>query len=317
LSSEKSKVFPLAAYGGQAPRAPEWFAEAVQNVPAPQFITVDGTPIESYVWGPAGAPGILFMHGNRGHAGWWNFLAPAFAATHRVASISWSGMGGSGWRERYSIEQHVREAQAAAESAGLFSATRAPVLVAHSFGARVAVRCARLWGGRLAGCIVVDAALHDLQLHSGSFRADRKVYASEEEALARFRFAPSQRCVHPYIADFLARGALMRIQDPAGWTWRFDPAHAMHMAQIPDQADDLRQAACPLAFIYASQSPLTPLSRQQAHRTASPPDTLFVNIADAGHHVMVDQPLVLRDELRSIIDRWSLSERRDNGHVGT
>jgi pimeloyl-ACP methyl ester carboxylesterase len=281
----------------------------VQNIPEPVSITVEGCPIELYLWGRVGSPGLLFLHGNRGHAGWWNFLAPYFADTHRVASLSWSGMGGSGWRSHYSMELHMREALAAAESAGLFVNTQCrPVVVAHSFGGRPAALCARDCGDWLVGCIVVDSSLVELRV--GKVRTERRVYTSEAEALARFRFAPSQLSRNPFITDFLARRGLIQLH-PQGWTWRFDPAHAEQMVALPDQMGDLRNAACRLAFIYGAESSLTSERVQDAHRRASPPGSIYVSIAEAAHHVMVDQPLVLLNELRSIIHRWhSLEVRR-------
>jgi pimeloyl-ACP methyl ester carboxylesterase len=306
----ESQVFPLVPYGGLVPPTPSWFASAVRRIPEPVFITVEGSPIEMYVWGQVAAPGILFLHGNRAHAGWWNFLAPYLSATHRVASISWSGMGASGWRARYSLELHAREALAGAEFAGLFAdAKRRPVLVAHSFGARPALLCAREWGERLAGCIVVDSGLTDLRgrgLRSVDRKVDRKLYASETEALARFRLAPSQPCANAYIVDFLARQALTRVQHPVGWSWHFDPAHAAQMTELGDETRRLQEAACRIAFIYGAQSTVTPEAVRQAHRSACRANAVFASIAAAGHHVMVDQPLLLLNEIRSILERWSL-----------
>ena len=48
-------------------------------------------------------------NGNGAHADWWSFIAPFFAAHYRVAALSWSGMGGSDWREHYTLEAFVDE----------------------------------------------------------------------------------------------------------------------------------------------------------------------------------------------------------------
>ncbi len=69
--------------------------------PSAQFIDVRGAAIETLAWGERGKPGLLFMHGNGACADWWSFIAPHFADTHRIAAFSMSGMGGSGWRDRY------------------------------------------------------------------------------------------------------------------------------------------------------------------------------------------------------------------------
>src|SRR3546814_12969675 len=64
-------------------------------------LEVSGTAIETLAWGERGKPGLLFLHGNGGHADWWRFIAPFFASDWRVGAISWSGMGRSGWRKSY------------------------------------------------------------------------------------------------------------------------------------------------------------------------------------------------------------------------
>src|SRR3546814_1904126 len=68
---------------------------------------VSGTAIETLAWGERGKPGLLFLHGNGGHADWWRFIAPFFASDWRVGAISWSGMGRSGWRKSYPPEVHL------------------------------------------------------------------------------------------------------------------------------------------------------------------------------------------------------------------
>jgi pimeloyl-ACP methyl ester carboxylesterase len=286
------------------PEAPRWFVSAVAAIPAPTLTKVDGTALETYVWGSRGARGILFLHGMRAHAGWWNFLAPLFADDYRVASFSLSGMGRSAWRAHYSIDLHAQEALAVADATGLFDNSKhGPILIAHSFGSRPAVRAAQRWGNRLSGCVIVDSALSEFRA-SVPLASERKVFLSQAEALRRFRFAPNQECRNTYIADFLARDALHRIRNPDGWVWRFDPDYGQRLASIPDQTIELGHLSCRHAFIYGHSSRLTPPLVQQAHRRSSPLGTTYISVPDAGHHVMVDQPLLLAAELRSILKQW-------------
>ena len=47
-------------------------------------------------WGdPSNARVMLLLHGFRGHAHWWDFVAPWFAAEYRVIAIDFGGMGDS------------------------------------------------------------------------------------------------------------------------------------------------------------------------------------------------------------------------------
>ena len=107
-----AKQGPLAPYHGAKPPAPAWFAPALAQEPERTFVTVAGAKIESLAWGARGKPGLLLMHGNAAHADWYSFIAPFFAERFRVASMSWSGMGGSDWRETYAVETFAEEAAA-------------------------------------------------------------------------------------------------------------------------------------------------------------------------------------------------------------
>ena len=158
---------PLAHLNGERPPAPLWFEHAVAKKPERSVVTgADGVETELLTWGEVGRPGLLFIHGGMAHADWWSFIAPFFADDYRCAALSLSGMGGSSWREAYSLERHCGEALAAAAAAGLFAGGR-PRVVGHSFGGGVTTYMARHAGERLAAAVVVDAgrapAAHPLE----------------------------------------------------------------------------------------------------------------------------------------------------------
>ena len=125
---------PLAPFQGRKPPAPAWFDMALEQAPERSTILVEGANIELLTWGPRGAPGLIFIHGNSAHADGWSFIAPFFAGTHRVAALSLSGMGASDWREVYSFDLYAEEIWQAAQAAGLYDAAVKPIYVGHSFG---------------------------------------------------------------------------------------------------------------------------------------------------------------------------------------
>src|ERR1700710_717344 len=94
----------LAPFEGRVPERPAWFSDALRHEPERRFHVVQGAKIEALSWGEIGKPGLLLLHGKMAHADWWSFIAPFFAARHRVTALSWSGMGGSEWRESYSVD---------------------------------------------------------------------------------------------------------------------------------------------------------------------------------------------------------------------
>lgn len=305
----------LAGFEGRRPAAPAWFDAALAHAPERGAVDVAGTPIELLTWGERGRPGLLLVHGKMAHADWWSFVAPFFAATHRVAALSFAGMGGSGWRERYSVETMADEVMAAAEAAGLFDAPAKPLVVAHSFGAFAALICAERHGARLGGVVTIDMPL--LSREQREARPPRgvrgviaarptRIYPTLEAALARFRFAPEQPCEDLYIADHIARGSLKQVPvpdgDATGWTWRFDPQVAeIHPGRPIASA---RAAACPIAVCWGAESVLVDAAVAAHVRSVMAPGTPELEIPAARHHVMVDQPLALVAALRGLFGAW-------------
>jgi hypothetical protein len=126
--------YPLAALGGARPPRPDWFEDVLAHAPERTRFTHDGVELELLVWGEVGRPGLLFLHGDAAHAGWWEFVAPYFAKDYRCAALSFGGMGLSGHRDAYSFEIFAAEAIAALPAAGLDKGPVRPIVVAHSLG---------------------------------------------------------------------------------------------------------------------------------------------------------------------------------------
>ena len=293
---------PLAAFEGRVPHAPAWFAYAMDHAPETIPLTVRGAPIDLLAWGMVGAPGLLLGHGGMAHARWWSHIAPSLAQTHRVAALSWSGMGGSGWREIYSVDTCVAEAMAAAEAAELFAAGP-PVFVGHSFGGAPTVVAADRHGARLAGAVLVDSGVSPPSTAHYTRRAmpGGKTYPTLEAALARFRLMPDQPVENIFIVDRIARDSLY--QKPEGWAWRFDPGIFAKMTPW-DSWSSVRAAACPLAFVYGEWSAIVPPELRERQRAHAAPGTPFIGIPASHHHVMIDQPLALLVAIRTLLQIW-------------
>ena len=230
---------PLAQFAGATPPAPAWFWHAIACEPERTTIAVAGASIETLTWGELGKPGLLLLHGNGAHAGWWRMIAPFFAGSHRVVAPSWSGMGSSDWRPTYTLDHFAAEVMAVSDATGLFAGPRKPVAVGHSFGSFPLAETASRNGDRFGGIVLVDSPFSSPERREARRRArgekprrpnelrPHNVYPTLEGALARFRLAPSQPCDNLYIADMIAREALKRAPmldgSGEGWTWRFDP----------------------------------------------------------------------------------------------
>ncbi len=315
---------PLAQYHGERPPASAWFEQAIAHRPERSFVDVRGAAIELLTWGDRGRPGLLFIHGGRAHADWWSFIAPFFADDYRVAALSLSGMGRSGWRELYSLELFGQEVASAAEAAGLFEAAEPPVVVGHSFGGWVNMYVAARFGHRLKGAVILDSGL----LSSGSSPDDlpltprpNRVYPTLEAALARFRLVPEQRCDNHYILDYIAREALMTaplasqgaasapgvgVDGGLGWTWRFDPNMSLSTASdfLVKVDQSLSAPSCPLAMVWGDQSRMVSGAMLANTLARIPSGTPRVIIPDSAHHLFLDQPLAVVAGLRGLLSSW-------------
>jgi pimeloyl-ACP methyl ester carboxylesterase len=309
---------PLARLHGAEPIAPPWFARALADAPRRTFTEVEGARIETLAWGEPGQPGLLLLPGSGAHADWYSFIAPHLAHGRRVAAMSWSGMGGSDWRAHYSPEIFMAEALAVAQASGLFAAREMPVIVAHSFGGRIAIGLAAQKLRHFRAAMIVDppvfspatraeraASPRPQTMRTRAFRPHR-IYPSLEAALARFRFAPVQPCANLFIADFIARRSLKQVTDDdgaPGWTWRFDP-FLWRDLEIGDPDPLIAAARCPVALIRGGRSRLMRAGDASHMMALLPKSSPFLEIADADHHVMVDQPLVFVETLERLLAEW-------------
>ncbi len=293
----------LADFGGARPPSAAWFDAAIEQLPERSTFDSDGAAIELLTWGERGKPGLLFLHGNGAHADWWSFIAPYFAATYRCAAISWSGMGASGWREVYAIEIFGRELLAAIDHAGLADA-RPPIVIGHSFGGVPLMHAAVYHANRIAGGIMVDSFVPPPERRARGWEVSGKPltrYASEAEALMRYRFQPPQDSAHPEAVDHVARGALRQVaadpDGPAGWTWRFDPR--MWATLDRSGADPLiEHADIPIGLIFGEDSALVSSGHAETMARRLPDCRFSIAIPHARHHIMFDQPIALVAALR-------------------
>jgi pimeloyl-ACP methyl ester carboxylesterase len=299
----------MAEDGDEIPH--NWFAEALAMEPEHGSVMVAGAAIEMNAWGERGKPGLLLIHGAGAHAGWWNFIAPFFAKNFRVAAFSLSGMGGSAWRDAYSMDIYAEEAFAVAEAAGLLEGPQKPVIAAHSFGGRVALRCAAgRRGGELRCVIPIDTMIRPPELVGRGGRPfdsrNSKVYPTVEAIVARFRLVPAQPSFDADLFDYIARSSIRPVDDPdqgKGWSWRFDPSLWDKLADTETIAD-VRAAACPIAAIRGARSALMAPAVTDYFDANAPAGTPVVTVPEAHHHLMLDQPLALVAALRGLLAGW-------------
>jgi pimeloyl-ACP methyl ester carboxylesterase len=300
---------PLAPLAGSPPPSPAWFREAVALKPESHFVDVDGARIHYSRWGDRAQPGLLLVHGNAAHAHWWDFIGPMLARDYNVAALDLSGMGDSEWRrDFYSMERFAHEEIAVCGDAGMFVPTLPPTIVGHSFGGFVTILTGALYGERLAGTVIVDSPVNPPE-RQGTGPAQRvikphHVYPTVAAALARFRLMPPQTSENLYLVDWVGRHSLKEVA--GGFTWKFDPAIWQHFS-IGDTAQRLRETKCRIAVFRGEHSVLLPPDIGEYMFNLLGRAAPVVEIPQAQHHIMLDQPLALVAALRALLQDWNHS----------
>lgn len=308
LGHDAPRQGPLAPLGGAMPPAPGWFGAAIAQAPESRRVDVQGCPIHYLRWGDPAKPGLLLTHGNGAHAWWWAFIAPFLARDYCVAALDLSGMGDSGRRHRYTMELFAEEQLAVCADAGMFAQPEPPIIVGHSFGGFVTILTGALYGRRLAGTVIVDSPVSPPdRKDDGPPRREirpHRLYPDLSAALARFRLAPEQSCANLFLVDYVARRSLAPVD--GGLTWKFDPAIWTRFS-IGDTAERLRATQCRIAVFRGEQSALMPPEvgayMFELLGRAAP----VVDVPEAQHHVMLDQPLAFVAALRALLADWNHS----------
>ena len=291
--------------------SPDWFTQALAHPCRSRFVDVDGCRIHYLDWQtPADASperGILFVHGGGAHANWWRFIAPFFASGFRVAALDLSGMGDSGRRPEYSAALRAREMHAVIHDAGL--GVR-PFVIGHSFGGYMTLRFGVDFGEEIAGAIIADTPVRrpgdpppgrDKRVFNHT-----RTYPTFDEAVARFRLLPAQTCEHAFIVEFIARHSLKRSDD--GWVWKFDP-QAMGAKRWEEPFHEhMQNMRCRTALIHGELSALVDAERAGYMSELMGPASPVIEIPQARHHLMLDQPLAFVSTVRAVLQGWIRAE---------
>ncbi len=293
--------------------APAWFARSLA-VPREQFsVEVEGARIDALAWGSPSAPPLVLVHGGAAHAHWWVPLAPLLADRHRVIAFDMSGHGASDRRATYSVTTWANEVVAVAAAGG---GKGRPVIIGHSMGGFVTIATAALHGRALEGAIIIDAPVSRPDpetaegVGGGMFRAP-KVYPDKDEGMRHFHLVPPQSCENGWLVGYVAEHSLQEV--PGGVSWKFDPG-VFTRRTGPNSASEygslLERAACRVAIINGADSAIVSedtrnyMAELLADSPAAVAGVPFVEVPEAQHHVLLDQPLALITALRAILGSW-------------
>jgi pimeloyl-ACP methyl ester carboxylesterase len=273
---------------------PAWLARALETVPHERDVEVNGIPIHYLEWGAEGAPGVVLVHGGLCHAHWWDHIAPLLLDRH-VLAIDLSGHGDSGRRVSYDAHQWAREIRAVAVDAGV----RDPVVIGHSMGGQSAVAAAVHFPEIFAGVITIDTRFND-ESYTPRNKPSR-VFPSLADGIAEFRPVRTDAESDP-VPAFLTWHVAATSLRPAGngWRWKRDDEYNIRHVPLRELLPDL---AVPLAVVRTERGVVTQAMAAEMRRVVEVP-AVDVEIPNAGHNPMLEQPLALVSVLRTLLGAW-------------
>jgi pimeloyl-ACP methyl ester carboxylesterase len=178
-------------------------------------------------------------------------------------------------------------------------------------GGFVTIATGARYGDDLAGIIVCDSPVTEPDPEIEAYRLNQafgapKAYPDVETAVARFRTVPAQDNYLPFVMDSVARHSLRAAE--TGWAWKFDPRIFQQFT------GGIRGAALPYLDVLACRMAL--LRSEHGLVTKNIGEFMYersgrvipvIELPEAGHHSMLDQPLILLTAIRTLLADWDHS----------
>lgn len=279
---------------------PRWFRWAIGHKAESHFVESDGNQLHYLSWNlhETSKPLLVFVHGFRAHARWWDFIAPYFIATHRVVAMDLSGMGDSGWRETYTANVLAGDVSSFIRALGLGPA----IVVAHSYGGLCALRAAADWPELIRHLVVIDTffIFDDMPLPTDPVRiTGHRVFPDLETARTRYRLMPPQPMPLACTVDHVFRHSL--VETEGGLRWKFDGGLQQSGAHRHDSEALLARITTPVDYILGELSSLITATHARRVLDALPSARGPIAIPNGHHHLMLDQPIALISTLRALL----------------
>lgn len=279
---------------------PAWAAWALGRPGRSRGVPVDGIELHALCWSveDVDKPPLLFVHGHRAHAHWWDFIAPYFAATHRVFAMDLSGMGDSDRRSVYPAGVAARDIVGLVRALGLAPVT----VIGHSNGGLRALRACGEAPDVFERVIAIDSyAVFQGGRHPtepARLRGDR-VYPDLASAVARYRLLPEQSHVEPWALAHVARHSVREVE--GGWCWKFDPLMPSGLEQEDDGQALLAAVQRPVHYVYGGASAIVSEALAQRIVRTLPMGHGPIVVPGGHHHLMFDQPAALIAILQALL----------------
>ena len=131
-----------------------------------------------------------------------------------------------------------------------------------------------------------------------------KVYEELETAIEHFVLVPPQPCENPYIIRHVAYHSLRRVE--GGWTWKFDPRVFLKVTPTPT-SEFLANTRCRIGLLRGELSDLVSPEIGAYMYELLDRNAPVVEIPQAHHHLILDQPLAFLAATRALLADWEHS----------
>ena len=261
-----------------------------------------GRTLSGLRWG-TDAPQLVLLHGGGQNAHTWDTVALALGRPLLALDLPGHGHSGDPDAGRPVGPRSFAEDVALAIRE---HAPNAAAVVGMSLGGLTALELAVVAPDTVRRLVMVDVtpgADRDKASDVVAFLAGPESFASFDEILERtVAFNPTRS------ESSLRRGILHNAvqRDDGRWVWRHQrPQPAEGQRTDLDFAamwDDLAAVDVPLLLLLGDRSPVVDETDRQMFAERQP-DAEIATVADAGHSIQGDQPLVLAEHLDRFLDR--------------
>jgi pimeloyl-ACP methyl ester carboxylesterase len=237
------------------------------------------------------------LHGGSAYAHWWDLVAPALLLIFMLLrSINGAGDSQHAEPPAYGSRHYLEDLHAFIKTLGLHE----PVLMGHSMGGHNSIIYDQ-HAQDLGALILVDTDAAYPERAVAFLRTlgekPAKVFNSFAEAISRFQLLPRETFISVEKLRSLASFAFRELPD-GKWTSKLD-----RRTLFRDPVDGrpfLSQISCPTLIVRAQHTPV--LSLEKIERLISKlPNGRWIEVPDANHHVILDNPDVISKVVRQFL----------------
>lgn len=260
-------------------------------------------PLASGIYGAGKGPPLVILHGLLGAARNWMAIAKRLGEDHEVHALDLRNHGRSPWADGMRYEAMAADVAHYIQQNKL----RAPTVLGHSMGGKVAMSLALTAPDQVGRLIVADISPIPYQ------RQGRSSFLDYIDAMIALDLTPitrrseADKAMAGEIPDRAVRGFLLQnlVPDDAtgGFRWRCNlKALADHMTDVLDAPEPARWQPYQgrTLFLKGARSDYVKDSHTALIRSLFP-RVAFESLADAGHWLHADQPRPFMSAVRTFV----------------